>query len=254
MFNSDNNELGVPPVVITLTTADWQKFLGRDSASANVVSLPYPGQFITALDPVWGESAFILAFGVAGLQIGDAVMIGAAYATTRTVSATRGIVGISMSANTDLAALSWFAVRGQVPARLTAAAANLPAYLTATAGSLASTVVATQQTTGAMILTALAATIGTKLVGTVNASNLLAVPNIDGLYVGGGVTGTGIPAATTITAIGYGGLMLGYAGPPPGFVQLSANATATGQVTGTFIHGAAFATVNLAHPVASGLG
>lgn len=254
MYVNEVNILGVPPTVVTLTLADWQKFLGRDPASAGTVQLPYPGQIVQALDPIYGECAFILAYGVAGLQIGDSVMIGAAYATTRMLAATRGLVGISMAANTDPTALSWFAVRGQVPARLAASAANAPLYTSGTTGSLTNAVVATQGVTGAVALTALAASIGTKLVGTTNGSNILNVANLDGLYVGAGVTGTGIPGGTTITAIGYGGLMLGLAGPQASTVQLSANATATGQVTGTFAHGTAFALINLGHPVAANLG
>lgn len=254
MFYNTLNVLGVPPTPISITTADWQKFLGRDSASAGTIPLPTPGDKVRATDPIFGEVAFLLAYGVAGLQIGDAVLIGAGYATTRTVAATRGVIGISMSANTDPTALSWFAIQGQVPGRLAASAANAPLYTSATAGSLSNAVVATQGVTGAFALTALAASIGTKLVGTVNGSNLLAVANIDGLYVGAGVSGTGIAGGSTIAAIGYGGLMLGTQGPPVGFVQLSANCTATGQVTGTFSHGAAFALLNLANPVASNLG
>ena len=254
MFVNQFNVLGVPPTPIVLTTADWQKFLGRDTASAGTVQLPYAGQVVIATDPIYGEAAFMLAFGVAGLQIGDAVMIGAAYATTRTLAATRGLVGISMAPNTDPTALSWFAVRGQVPARMAASAVNAPLYTSATAGSLSSTVVATNGVTGAVGLTALAAIIGSKVVSTTNTSNLLAVGNIDGLYVGAGVTGTGIPAATTITAIGYGGLMLGLGNTIPGFVTLSANCTATASITGLFAHGAAFALANLAHPVAANLG
>lgn len=254
MFYNTLNVLGIPPTPITLTTADWQKFLGRDAASAGTTPLPIPGDTVRATDPIYGECSFMLAYGVAGLQVGDTVLIGASYATTRAVAATRGVLGVSMAANTDPTALSWFAIKGQVPGRLAASAANAPLYTSATAGSLTNAVTATQGATGAFALTALAASIGTKLVGTVNGSNLLAVGNIDGLYVGAGVTGTGIAGGSTITAIGYGGLMLGTQGPPVGFVQLSANATATGQVTGTFAHGAAFALLHLAHPVAANLG
>ena len=254
MYFNTTNTLGIPPTPIAITSADWRTFLGRDSASMSTLPFPQYGDKIRATDPIYGEATFVLAYGVAGLQIGDAVVIGAGYTTTRALTTSRGIVGISMSANIDPTALSWFAVYGQVPGRLLAAGAALPLYTSATAGSLTTTVVATQGVTAGFSLTALAATIGTKLVGTTNGSNLLAVRDIDGLYVGCGVTGTGIPAATTVTAIGYGGLMLGTQGPPAGFVQLSANCTANGNVTGTFAHGAAFALLNLGEPVASGLG
>lgn len=254
MYVNNENVLGVPPVIVSLTTADWQKFLGRDTASANLVPLPYPGQVVRAVDPLYGEAEFVLAYGVAGLQIGDAVLLGAAYATTRVVAGSKGLVGVSMSANTDPTALSWFCVRGQVPARMAAAAANAPLYTSGTTGSLANTVTATQGVTAAIGLTALGAAIGTKLVGTTNGSALVAVGNIDGLYIGAAISGTGIPGGATITAIGFGGVMLGAAMPPVGFIQISANCTATAQVTGTFAHGAAFALANLFYPAASNLG
>lgn len=254
MFANSFNVLGTSPTPVTLTQVDWQRFLGQPANSALAVTLPYPGQVITATDPIFGEANFLLAYGAVGLQIGDAVSIGAGYATTRAISTTRGLIGISMSANIDPTALSWFAVRGQVPARLAAAAVNAPLYTSATAGSLTSAVLATQGVVGAFALTGQAGAIGTKQISTLIGSNLLGVSNIDGLYVGAAVSGVGIPASTTILAIGYGGLMLGYAGPPPGFVQLSANATATASVVGTFTHGPAFALVAVSHAAAANLG
>lgn len=245
--------LGKPQIPVTVTTADWLKFLGRDGQSGTP-PLPQPGQVVQGYDNIWGNAEFILAYGVASLQIGDAVMIGANLATTRTVAATRGVVGISMAANTDSTALSWFAVGGIVPGRALAAAANVAMFTSATAGSLTNTVVATQQVTGAISLTALAATVTTKSVSTTSGSNLIKVADMDGLYVGMGITGTGIPGGTTITGLGLGGLMLGVASPPAGFIQVSANATATGNVTGTFANGAAFTSLHLARPVANNLG
>lgn len=254
MYYNRENILGTPQTLVTATTADWQKFLGRDSASAGTVPMPNAGVLTEALDFIYGSAEFLLAYGVAGLQIGDTVMIGAGYATTRAVAGTRGQMGVSMAANTDPTALSWFCVRGQVPARALVAAANVNMYTSATAGSPTNTVVATQGITGMLSLTALGATITTKLVSTVNGSANVAVPDTDGLYVGAAVSGTGIPGGATITALGVGGLMLGGNSPPNNVITLSANCTATGQVTGTFAHGAAFCRLNLIFPVAANLG
>lgn len=252
MFKSSTNILGQPPTLVQVTQADWKKFLGQDSTSPNV-PLPYPGQHLVATDVVFGEAEFVLAYGVASLAIGDAVRIGDAYATTRTVAGTRGRIGISMSANTDPTALSWFCVRGLVPARVAAAtAANTPLNMTATAGSLDDAVVAGDGLSGATAATAQGATVTTKLIQTVNGSNLIVVPDLEGLYVGQAITGTGIPGSTTIAALGVGGLMLGVQGPQALQVQLSANATATGQVTGTFAHPATFITAMLNYPHANG--
>jgi hypothetical protein len=190
---------------------------------------------------------------VAGLQVGDAVRIGGGYATTRTVASIRGTVGISMSANTDPTALSWFCVRGQVPARVAAATAvNTPLFVTATAGSLDDAVVAGDNVVGATAATAQGATVRTSTLNTVNASTELLVTDLTGLYVGMAVSGTGIPGGATIAAIGYGGNMLGTQGPRANFVQLSAAMTATGQATITFAHPATFITAMLQYPVCPG--
>ena len=50
------------------------------------------------------------------------------------------------------------------------------------------------------------------------------------------------------------GLMLGQNSPGNNVFTLSAAATATGQVTGTFVHGAAFCLATLIYPVAANLG
>ncbi len=253
MYQTSSNVLGQVPTPVQITPADWRKFLGQDGQSTTP-PLPYAGQKLFATDPIFGEAEFILAFGLAGLQVGEMVVIRSNYAVVRAVAGSRGVAAVSMCANTDPTALSWYCIRGQVPARVTAGAINLPLYNTATPGSPSGTVVATDQITGAMSATAVSATVTTKTGNTVNGSPLVQLPDVNGLYVGQAVTGTGIPGSTTIAAIGYGGLMLGQQGPMANQIQLSANATATGNPTLTFAHPATFLTALLAYPVASGLG
>lgn len=252
-YATSSNVLGIPPVNVQVTQADWKKFLGQDSSAPNV-PLPYPGQEMTATDPIFGSATFILAFGLAALAVGELVTIRNNFSVVRGVATNRGVAAVSMTANTDPTALSWFCVVGQCPARVVAGTANLPLYLSATAGSPNTAVVATDQITGAFSVSAVSAVIGTKIVNTVNGSNLITVPNLDGLYVGMGITGTGIPGSTTIAAIGFGGTMLGAQGPASNQLQLSANCTATGGPTATFAHTANFLTAMLSRPVAAGLG
>lgn len=245
------NIIGKPPVPVSVTVADWRKFLGQDGQSTTP-PLPFPGQRLIATDLVWGEAMFILAFGVASLAIGDAVRIGGGYATTRTVAGTRGMIGISLSANTDTAALSWFCIMGQVPATVAAATAiNTPLNMTATAGALDDAVVAGDGLSGAVAATAQGATVTTKVVSTVNGSDIVQVPDLGGLYVGALLTCTGL-AGIAISNIGYGGLMLGYAGPQARTIQMASAATATGSSTGTFAHSSTRITAMLAHPFANG--
>lgn len=252
MWQNSSNILGQPQVPVTITQAEWKKFLGQDS-SAPSVPLPYPGQTLIATDPIYGECEFILAYGVASLGARDAVRIGDGYATTRTTTGIRGRIAISMSANTDTAGLSWFAVRGIVPVNVAAAvAANTPAYATATTGALDDAVVAGDTVVGATFCTAQGATIRTQTINTVNGSPLITVNDLAGLYVGMAVSGSGVPGATVISAIGLGGLMLGSQGPMNYQIQLSNNCTVTGQATGTFAHTSTIASVMLAHPTCPG--
>lgn len=249
-YLTTSNVLGRPQVPVVLTSDDWAKFLG---ATAAPTPFMYPGGRVIAYDPIFGEAEFVLAYGVASLQIGDAVRIGLNYATTRTVASIRGLIGISMSANTSTTALSWFCVRGQVPVRAAAAiAADTPLFVTATAGSLDDAVVAGDNVVGAMAVSASGATVGTKVCNTVNGSTELVVPDLNGLYVGMAVSGTGIAASSTISAIGYGGNMLGVAGPKAGRITLNNAMNATGQATITFAHPATFATALVTYPVCTG--
>ncbi len=251
-YRTAQNVLGQPQASVTLTSADWAKFLGRDGTSVPVPMM-YPGMKLEAYDPVYGWAEFICAYGVASLQIGDAVRIGGGYATTRTVASIRGVIGISMSANTDTSALSWFCVRGQAPARVAAATAiNTPLFVTATAGSLDDAVVAGDNVVGATAATAQGATVKTATLQTTNGSTELYVGDISGLYVGMAVSGTGIAASTTITAIGAGGLMLGAQAPRAGFITLNNAQNATGAATITFAHPATFITAMLQYPVCTG--
>ncbi len=252
-YATSQNVLGIPPVNVQITQADWKKFLGQDSTAPNV-PLPFPGQEMQATDPIFGSATFVLAFGLAGLQVGEMVVIRSNYAVVRGVATSRGVAAVSMTANTDPTALSWYCILGQCPARVTSGAINLPLYWTATAGSPSATVVATDQITSAFSATAVSATVTTKIINTVNGSNLVTVPNLDGVYIGQAITGTGIPGSTTVSAIGFGGTMLGAQGPTANQLQLSANCTATGSPTATFAHNATFLTALLARPAAAGLG
>ena len=254
MFRIQSQVLGVPQIGVQQTQADWKKFLGYEGSST--IPTMRPGTIVEAWDGIFGVSRFMLAYGVASLAIGDAVVIQNAFATTRTVAASRGIVGISMYANTDTAALSGFCVQGQCPAKAATVAVNLPAYLTATAGSLSSTVTATQGVTGAVSTLAASGTVTTKIIQTVSGSFIIQVPDLDGLYVGQSVTGTGVGASAVISELGVGGQMLGAAAGAmgQGYIRVSVASTATGSVTGTFAHPSTFCTLALAHPVAAGLG
>lgn len=249
MFLITSTLLGKPQITVQQTTADWLKFLGRDGQSGTPPMMR-PGQIVEAYDGVFGTATFVLAYGVASLQIGDAVVFKAGWTTVRTVAASRGLVGISMCANTDSTALSWFCIRGMCPVRAATMAIDLPLYLTATAGSLSSSVTDNQGVAGASSVLAASGTVTTKTIQTTNGSTEIQVSNLAGLYIGQAITGTGI--SSTIAGIGQGGTMLGASGTMAGFITTAAAASATGTVTGTFAHPSTFGTAMLGYPVALG--
>jgi hypothetical protein len=250
-FKATSPRLGLPQVEVTMTSTDWAAFLGTTASSPPMMR---PGTRLIAFDEIYGESEFILAYGVASLAARDAVRIGAGYATTRTVASIRGAIGVSMSANTSTSALSWFCVRGQVPVNVAAATAiNTPLHVTATPGALDDAVVAGDCVVGAHAVTAQSATVDTKPIRQTNGSKFIWVPDFDGLYVGMPVTGTGVGASAVITAIGDGGPMLGGNGPvPAGYIAVDVASTATNAVTGTFAHNSTTVTAMLAYPCVMG--
>jgi hypothetical protein len=261
MFQAVDNVLGNPQITVTQTSALWKEFLGTTASSPPLMRA---GTRVRAYDGVYGMAEFVLAYGVASLAIGDVVRFGAGWATTRTVAATRGSLGVSMSANTDTAALSWFCIFGQVPGTVATHTVDTPSYLTATAGSVSSTDAAGGAIAGMSTTLAASGTVGTKTVNTSTAATnpwgsarMLVVPDTDGLYVGMAVTGTGIAGGSTIVAISQGGVMLGPVGTVPtnsqNVVLLSADMTATAAVTGTFAHPSTKATLMLNYPATAGV-
>lgn len=86
-------------------------------------------------DPVFGEGEFIYLKGVASTVAGDAVVWDENGATTRTVAASRGPVGIAMSANVANQ-WGWYQVKGIAVVSALTVAADAPVSLSATAGNL----------------------------------------------------------------------------------------------------------------------
>jgi hypothetical protein len=237
---------------------------GNFSLTAAALAASWPGLYLPplqtrarAVDPAFGEGEFMLAYGVASLQVGDFVSINPfTGAVTRTVVATRGgLMGVSMAANTDPTALSWYQVQGAAVVRCTtAASAGLPLYQSATAGTLLSTVAATGLVLGCASASATGFTLAaTKSCGLVNGSTNISVPNTEGMFVGQAVSGTGVGASAVITAIGEGGIYMGAALPLVGNITVSVASTSTTTSAVTFT-GTGFALAALAYPSSVGLG
>ncbi len=133
----------------------------------------------------------------------------------------------------------WVCESGQVPVKVSAAAAAGAALFISGAGTLSSTIAAGKQILG---ISSLIGSTGafTKAAVTTNGSPTVKVSDIAGLYVGLTPSGTGI-AASTITAIDAGRRE----------ITLSANATASGSITATFTH-TGYVIANIASPHVQG--
>jgi hypothetical protein len=235
----DEDKLGqlVPPPPIGIAPVDMP--LGH--------TLPPLGTRVRAYEPVYGEAEFILAFGVAASTLGDLTLINPYTGlATRGLTTQRGLMGVAIAnANTSTTAMSWYGVSGSFPVRSTAAAIGLPMYQSAGAGVALSTVSATNMVNNGTFGSVHNFTIPTKICGLTNGSTDIIVSNIDGLFVGQVLTGTGIGGGATITAIGYGGLYSGVPGPLVGHITVSVASTATQTSTVTFT-ATGFAVANFA--------
>lgn len=199
-------------------------------------TLPALGTRVRAFEPVYGAAEFMLAFGVAAATLGDLTLINPYTGlATRGLTTQRGLFGVSMAnANTSPTAMSWYGVAGSFPVRSTAAAIGLPMYESAGAGVALSTVSATNMVNNGTFGAVHNFVIPTKICGLTNGSTDIIVPNIDGLFVGQVLSGTGVGGSATITAIGYGGLYTGVPGPLVNHITVSVASTATQTSTVTF--------------------
>jgi hypothetical protein len=114
------------------------------------------GTVVSAFDSAaQGGGEFIYLQGVASAAVGDAVGFNnTTHTAVRTVAATRGPVGVAMSAN--LAGnFGWYQVEGLAIVRVAASGTvGARPYLSATAGQLTHTVVVGQAVDGAIYTTA----------------------------------------------------------------------------------------------------
>lgn len=114
------------------------------------------GTTVRAVDPTYGEGEFVYLTGVASTAVGDLVAFDQGT-TIRTLAATRGPVGVAMSANVA-SQYGWYQVSGQAVVNTAAAVAdNALVYSTATAGSVDDAVVSGSQVDGAVFRTSAAA-------------------------------------------------------------------------------------------------
>ena len=121
-------------------------------AVTSMTALHPLGTVVRAVDPTYGEGEFMYATGVASTAVGDLVAFDQT-ATIRTVAATRGPVGVAMSAHVA-SQYGWYQISGQAVVNVAAAVAdNALVYATATAGNVDDAVTSGSQVDGAVFRT-----------------------------------------------------------------------------------------------------
>ncbi len=112
-------------------SAGWQPI-----ANTETTQLHRAGTIVKAFDPTYGEGEFIYLKGVASTIVGNAVVWDTSFQTTLTVLASRGPVGIAMSANVANQ-WGWYQIAGLAVVKTATVAANAGGVCsTATGGQL----------------------------------------------------------------------------------------------------------------------
>lgn len=125
--------------------------LGTQSLASTDATQNHPlGTRIKAVDSTYGEGEFIYLKGVASTVVGSAVVWDSSFQTTLTVAASRGPVGISMSANVA-SQYGWYQISGIAQAYAAGAVASgAPLQTSATGGAIDDTTTAGQYIDGAV--------------------------------------------------------------------------------------------------------
>lgn len=135
-FVSSDNRLGTQ--VLTETSTTQQHPLGT---------------IVKGVDATYGEGEFIYLKGVANTVVGSTAVFDNAFQTTLTVAASRGPVGVALSANVANQ-FGWYQVRGLAAVKTGTVAANAVCQTTATPGQVDDTTTATQYIDGMITRTA----------------------------------------------------------------------------------------------------
>lgn len=195
------------------------------------------GASLTFDDPYWGggEAIYLAIPTSTAFKVGEVVVWDSGNnAVDVPNTANLGMpVALALNANASNASsvqYGWFLISGQGLA-LSGASVAAAAQIGITAAGKLGANSAGKQILNARVGAAATTTVVKSNVQTTNGSPIIRPSNTDGWFVGMAVTGTGIPASTTVSAIG-----------PARDVTLSANCTATGSVsvTGTYNDGTNF--------------
>lgn len=195
------------------------------------------GTTVRAYDPIHGFGEFMYLQGVAATVAGSLVNYNSVSGAT-TINLGTAIAGLPLAfalAPTVANLFGWYQISGGALAAVTGAAAVGKVYAVSAAANVSSSAVAGMQILGGAQIVLAAGSTFTKTGTTRNGSTEAFFSNLDGVYVGLPISGTGIPGGTTVAA-GVGNSPNGRnssAGSATSLI-MSAAATADGTVVVTF--------------------
>lgn len=222
--------------------------------AVNTVAAHQPGLIVPGTSNYWGPGEFIYARANGSIRAFGLCVITPSFDSTNNrwnynVTEVPNTANLGRTLCVSMAVMSsgdygWFQIAGMTPVNCSAAVAADTAFGIAAAGQGGANSAGKQVLNG-RIVGASTITVAKSSCTAANASKLLQVPNSDGWFVGAYLSGTGIAAATTVTAID----------PSGRFVTLSADTTAAinGTVTATYNNATVYFNVALLNrPFAQG--
>ena len=194
--------LGYPPIESVVTAVNF---------AAGGVG-PSPGGFVTAIDKVWGGGEFIFARANGSIRSYGLCVLTPVWDSTNRVytwnateapnTANLGRMVAVPACGTALTSgqYAWFQVSGNVPINGTASVAADTTFGITAAGQVGA------NSAGKQILNARVVTAATNTVAKANSTGLsgdvvINVPDTDGLFVGGYLSGTGVGASAIISFV-----------------------------------------------------
>lgn len=197
------------------------------------------GFMVRGYEPIHGFGEFVYLAGVASTTAGSLVNYNPVTGAT-TINLGTAIAGLPLAfalAPTVAGLFGWYQVSGAAHAVVSAASAAAVGKVYAGSGiaGITSTATAGMQIIGGAQISVAAGTTFTKTCTTRNGSTELIVPNLDGVYVGFPISGTGIPGGTLVAAgLNNGPNARNSSAGSATTLVMSAAATADGTVTVTF--------------------
>jgi hypothetical protein len=197
------------------------------------------GTIIQASDPVWGGAEFIYARATAAIRGQGLVQYQTVFDTAlnvwrldateaANVANTGRQVGVAVAPFTAAGQFGWLQIAGTTPVNCNITLAAGAAVGLAAAGQ-AGTNTAGKQLLGAIVSAAGTTTFAKTNCSAQSGSFVLQVPNSDGWFIGAYLSGTGVGAGATVTAIDPSGRFV--------TMSLVSTATITGTVTATYNNG-----------------